>query len=58
MRYASRTGSGMGISRSALTSCMMSSIGNSGASISGPMGSRVPGWSGGGRGAGRSAAML
>ena len=44
MRYTSRTGSGISMNRSVLTSCLMSSIGKSGARISGPMGSRVPGW--------------
>ena len=58
MRYTSRTGSGISMNRSALTSCLMSSIGNRGASISGPMGSLVPGWRGGGSGSGKSAAML
>ncbi len=58
MRYASRTGSGMGMKRSALTSCLISSIGKSGARSAGPTGSLVAGWSGGGSGSGRSAAML
>ena len=40
------------------TSCLISSIGNSGASASGPMGSCVAGCNGGGGGSGRSAAML
>ena len=44
--------------RSALTSCLISSIGKSGARSAGPTGSLVPGWSGGGSGSGRSAAML
>jgi len=46
------------MNRSVLTSCLMSSIGKSGASASGPMGSFVPGCRGGGSGSGRSAAML
>ena len=37
---------------------MISAIGNSGASASGPTGSWVPGCSGGGGGAGRSGMML
>ena len=36
--------------RSVLTSWRMSSMGKSGARASGPIGSRVPGWSGGGSG--------
>ncbi len=46
------------MNRSVLTSCLISSMGKSGASASGPMGSFVPGWSGGGSGTGKSAAML
>src|SRR4051812_38332192 len=37
---------------------MINAIGNSGARSSGPIGCRVPGWSGAGGGFGRSAAML
>src|SRR5215469_4993670 len=44
--------------RSPETSCRINAIGNSGASASGPTGSRVPGCSGGGGGAGRSGTML
>ena len=58
MRYTSRTGSGISIQRSVLTSCSMSAIGNSGARSSGPMGCPVPGWSTGGGGSGRSAITL
>src|SRR5438445_285799 len=46
--YASRTGSGISIQRSRLTSCLISSIGKSGARSAGPIGWPVPGWSGGG----------
>src|SRR6187200_2163984 len=56
--YASRTGSGISISRSVLTSWRMSAIGNRGARSAGPIGCIVPGWSGGGGGVRRSAAML
>ena len=58
MRYASRTGSGISMKRSELTSWRISSIGKSGARSAGPIGSRVAGWRGGGSGSGRSAAML
>ena len=44
--------------RSRLTSCLISSIGNSGARSAGPIGWRVPGCSTGGSGRGRSAWML
>src|SRR6266516_669090 len=44
--------------RSGETSCSISAIGNSGVSASGPTGSRVPGCSGGGGGAGRSGMTL
>src|SRR5215468_4293019 len=44
--------------RSGETSCSISAIGNSGASASGPTGSRVPGCSGGGGGEGRSGTTL
>jgi hypothetical protein len=54
----SRTGSGIAISRSADTSCLMISIGNSGARSAGPIGLPVPGWRTGGSGFGRSAWML
>ena len=57
-RYTSRTGSGISISRSVETSCMMSDIGNSGARSSGPTGFIVPGCSTGGGGDGRSATRL
>src|ERR1700691_518293 len=40
------------------TSCLMSSIGNSGARSSGPTGASVPGCSGGGGGEGRSGITL
>ena len=53
---APRPGSSM--KRSCETSCLISSIGNSGASASGPIGWCVPGCSGGGGGDFRSAAML
>src|SRR5689334_3074418 len=56
--YTSSTAPGMSRYRSALTSCPMRSIGNSGARSSGPTGWRVPGWSGGGGGTGRSARRL
>src|SRR2546427_11516167 len=56
--YASRTGSGISLQRSQLSSCLISSIGKSGARSAGPMGCAVPGWSGGGSGDGRSAWML
>jgi hypothetical protein len=46
------------MSRSVETSCRMICIGKSGARSSGPIGCPVPGWSTGGGGAGRSAAML
>src|SRR5437764_395693 len=48
----------MSISRSVLTSCMISAIGNSGARSAGPIGWPVPGCRTAGGGAGRSAAML
>src|SRR5581483_7477214 len=48
----------MSMKRSCETSCLISSIGKSGASAAGPIGSCVPGWSGGGGAFGRSAAML
>src|SRR5262245_6351196 len=48
----------MSIQRSWLTSCLMISIGKSGARSWGPMGWSVPGWTTGGSGAGRSAWML
>jgi len=54
----SRTGPGISISRSALTSCSIKAIGNSGARSSGPTGFIVPGCSTAGSGTGRSAAML
>src|SRR6185312_7623428 len=54
----SRTGSGMSMYRSAETSCMISSIGNSGARSAGPIGWSVPGCSTGAGGVGRSATML
>ena len=44
--------------RSLVTSCMISSIGNSGARSSGPTGCSVPGCSTGGGGVGRSASRL
>src|SRR5258708_25647469 len=44
--------------RSADTRCAMSAPGNSGARSAGPTGWRVPGWSGGGGGDGRSAMTL
>ena len=44
--------------RSFETSCMMRSIGNSGARSSGPIGSWVAGCSGGGGGSGRSGMTL
>src|SRR6478735_8001484 len=56
--YASRTGSGISISRSPLTSWRIRAIGNSGARSAGPIGWCVPGWSGGLSGAGRAAEML
>src|SRR3954454_357260 len=46
------------MSRSVLTSCMISAMGKSGARSSGPMGFSVPGCSGGAIGVGRSARML
>ena len=52
-RYTSSTAPGMSTYRSALTSCAMRSIGNSGARSSGPTGCRVPGCSGGGGGDGQ-----
>src|SRR6266508_4922663 len=54
----SRTWSGISMRPSALTSCLISSIGNSGAKSAGPIGWPVPGCSTGGGGAGRSDAML
>ena len=51
----SRTSSGIAISGSSLTSCMISSIGKSGARSSGPTGSPVPGCSTGCGGFGMSA---
>ena len=57
-RYASRTGSGMSISRSVETSCMISDIGKSGARSSVPTGLSVPGCRTGGGGEGRSAVRL
>src|SRR3954451_18491327 len=48
----------MPISRSVATTCLISSIGKSGARSPGPIGWPVPGWSGGGGGLGRAAAML
>src|SRR5262252_1088418 len=48
----------MAICRSGETSCAISAAGNSGARSSGPTGWRVPGWSGGGGGDGRSAMTL
>ena len=56
--YTSRTGCGISTSRSVLTSCMISDIGNSGARSSGPSGCSVPGCSTGGGGLGKSATML
>ena len=44
--------------RSVATSCRIRSIGKSGSSASGPIGSCVPGCSGGGGGSGRSATRL
>src|SRR5437773_767635 len=54
----SRTSSGIGIQRSRLTSCLISSIGKSGARSCGPMGCFVQGCSTGGAGVLRSAWML
>src|SRR6185369_12870868 len=54
----SRTWSGISIHRSRLTSCLISSIGKRGARSWGPMGSPVPGCSGGASGVSRSAWML
>ncbi len=54
----SRTWSGISMAGSRDTSCLMIPIGKIGASASGPIGSFVPGCSGGGRGVGRSGAML
>src|SRR6266403_512670 len=54
----SRTSSGISIQRSWLTSCLISSIGKSGARSWGPIGWPVPGWSGGGSGVLKSAWML
>src|SRR5256886_11550614 len=54
----SRTSSGISIHRSWLTSCLMSSIGKSGARSWGPIGWPVPGWRGGGSGVLKSAWML
>src|SRR6185369_1324975 len=54
----SRTSSGISIHRSWLTSCLISSIGKSGARSWGPMGWPVPGCSGGGSGVLKSAWML
>ena len=48
----------MGTHFSAVTSCWINAIGNSGASASGPMGSFVPGCSGGSGLLGMSATML
>src|SRR6476646_1930303 len=56
--YTSSTAPGMSRYCSALTSCPIRSIGNSGARSSGPTGRRVPGCSGGGGGTGRSARRL
>ncbi len=54
----SRISSGIGISASSLTSCMISAIGKSGARSSGPTGWPVPGCSTGCGGVGMSAATL
>src|SRR5213076_2660255 len=54
----SRIASGISIHRSWLTSCLMSSIGKSGARSAGPIGWPVPGWRGGGSGVLKSAWML
>ena len=54
----SRTSSGMGIQRSVLTSCLISSMGKSGANASGPIGSWVAGCRGGSGLLGMSAVML
>ena len=54
----SRTSSGISIQRSWLTSCLISSIGKSGARSWGPMGWPVPGCMTGGSGVLRSAWML
>src|SRR5208283_3737744 len=56
--YASRTSSGMSMYRSMETSCRMSSFGNSRDRSSGPIGERVDGLSGGGRGTRRSGTKL
>src|SRR5438105_702492 len=56
--YTSRTSSGMSMYRSCDTSCLISSIGNNGANASGPIGSCVAGFNGGGAARGKSAAML
>jgi hypothetical protein len=48
----------MSMYRSVLTSWRMRSMGKSGAKSSGPAGWRVPGWSAGGGGEGRSGTML
>ena len=58
IRRASWTGSGMSMYRSCETSCLISSIGKSGARSCGPMGCLVPGCSAGIGGNGRSAWML
>src|SRR3990170_7018746 len=54
----SRTSSGMSIQRSPLTSCLISSMGKSGAKSCGPMGCPVPGCITGAGGVLRSAWML
>src|SRR5687768_11618075 len=46
------TGPGMSTHSSVVTSCPISAMGKRGASISGPMGSLVPGWIGGEGGVG------
>src|SRR5262245_29907147 len=55
---ASRISSGISIQRWRLTSCLISSMGKSGARSWGPMGWPVPGWSTGGAGVLRSAWTL
>src|ERR1019366_8996836 len=57
-RYASRTGSGISIWRSVLTSWPIRAIGKSGARSAGPIGWPVPGWRTAAGGIGRSATML
>ena len=56
--YISLTGSGISISLSVETSCIIKPIGNKGAKSSGPAGCFVPGCNGGGGGLGKSEFIL